>query len=88
MNLKGLIIAGTKGRYGKSRITIDVYFQGGLEDYRRSYCAFAKSKNGVEVEYGATPLKAIQKAKNKALSKQEFIIEKRKGKVLEPKHIT
>lgn len=79
MNLKGLIIAGTKGRYGKSRITIDVYFQGGLEDYRRSYCAFAKSKDGVEVEYGATPLKAIQKAKKKALSKQEFIIEKRKN---------
>ncbi|WRP06879.1 hypothetical protein U9J35_01540 [Rossellomorea aquimaris] len=79
MNLKGLIIAGTKGRYGKSRITIDVYFQGGLEDYRRSYCAFAKSKYGVEVEYGATPFKAIQKAKNKALTKQEFIIEKRKN---------
>lgn len=77
MNPRGLIISGTKGRYGKSRIVIDVYYHGVLG---REYIAFAKTRNDTIVEMCRTPKNAINKAKNSALQKQEFIIEQRKLK--------
>lgn len=77
MNHIGLIISGTRGRYGKSRIIIDVYYQ---EILGMEYIAFAKTRNNTIVATCRTPISAINKAKNTALQKQEFIIEQRKMK--------
>ncbi|MGG1632352.1 hypothetical protein [Rossellomorea sp. NRS-1567] len=77
MKLKGLIIAGTKGRYGKQRITINVYFQGIKGE---EYIAFANSKDDVVIERGRTQINAIKKARQKATRKQEYVINQRKSK--------
>jgi hypothetical protein len=79
MNIEGIVIPGTKGRYGRAKITVHVMYHG-FNGYGEEYKAFAWSKHGLFIENGRTPQQAIKKAEKKAVRHQDFIIEKRKQK--------
>lgn len=85
MNIEGIVIPGTKGRYGRAKITIHVFNTGYFREYGEDYRAIAGSKHGLFIEYGRTPSMAIRKAEKKALQYQNYIIEERKNKAKEPK---
>ncbi|WP_338779533.1 hypothetical protein [Metabacillus sp. FJAT-52054] len=79
MYLEGIVIPGTKGRYGRAKISIRVMCLG-FNGFRNVYKAFAFSKHGMVSETGSTPVQAIKKAEKKAVLHHNLIIEERKQK--------
>ncbi|MEA3318906.1 MAG: hypothetical protein U9Q88_02680 [Bacillota bacterium] len=84
MKIEGIVIPGTKGWYGRAKITVHVMYHG-FNGYSEGYKAFAWSKHGLFIEDGHTPQLAIKKAEKKAVVHQNLIIEERKQKAKEPK---
>ncbi|QFT88065.1 hypothetical protein FIU87_05380 [Bacillus sp. THAF10] len=85
MNIEGVVIPGTKGRYGRAKVIIHVLYNGYNKVYGEEYMAFALSKHGLFIEMGRTLQQAIKQAEKKAVLFQNLIIEERKQKAKKPK---